>query len=103
MNHKLLKFLQLHLNRYSVIELTILSICEADRLTDDPGNELLFFARLTPADSSLAYSEHEPCIHIRGLNNELQSTGFANGDYAVTIEPYIGLNTIMLLPITFLK
>jgi len=99
----LLKFLQLHLNTYSTIPLTILGIHQAHRLTDDPGNEFLFFISLQPTDPNTYYSEHEPCINIRKLNNHLSLTGFSNGDYAVTAENYIGLNTIILLPITFLK
>lgn len=98
------KFLQDNLNADSAIPLTIRSVtCLPRELTDDYGNEYCFLAKCEPTDSDTYYSEHEPVINIRKLNNALQQEDFANGDHAITIESYIGLNTSILIPITCLK
>lgn len=100
---QLKEWLILNLPTYSAIPLRIIAITDQSEATDDPGNELLLLALIMPEDEDETYTEHEPIINIRGLNNAFNSSDFADGDHAITIEPYIGLNSTILLPITFLK
>ena len=46
------KFIKENINSYSSINWEIQSITEANHLTDDPGNEQLYFIHLTPKNKS---------------------------------------------------
>ena len=81
----------------------VIKVTDLTETLDDPDNEILLLFHIEIGDHDVYYSDHEPCINIRRFNNSLQSQDFANGDYAITIEPYIGLNASILLPITCLK
>ena len=101
------EFLNENLNQYSPEEtdLGIQYIQElSEDLTNDYGNEYVIMVHINiGTNDGTYYMDHEPLINIHGLNNLLQSQDWANGDYAITIENYIGLNTTVLLPITILK
>lgn len=98
----LLNYLQENLNRFSPIKLNVIKVTEqTSMLATDPGNEQIYFAEIAPANGE-NYTDYEPLINTRKLNDDIQELDIAQEDSVLTIEQYIGLNSSVLLPITTL-
>ena len=96
--NEILSFFNTYLPKVITTPLYIIEVTESTQLTNDPGNEQLYFVHIAPDDEDLILGD-EDIKAIPLLNNYIGESPLSQGDHHVKVGHPIVLNITILVPL----